>query len=75
MLLYYRPHRYVYLEMRSTVTDVPRSVCLLNTAVSCTRTAEPIEVPFRMKSGVGLGNHALGGGQDLPHWKGRFSGT
>ena len=33
-------------------------------AVSCAKTAEPIELAFGMLSGVGLGNHVLNGGPD-----------
>jgi len=34
--------------------------------VSYAETAEPIEMPFGMSTGVGLKNHAYGGGLDPP---------
>ena len=37
------------------------SVCLLDTAVSRTTTAEPIKALFRMWTQVSQGNHVLGG--------------
>jgi len=53
---------------RPTVTDVPWSVCvclcvsvcLLVTTVSPTKTDEPIEMPFRVLTPVGLRNQVLG---------------
>ena len=39
-------------------------VCLLDTTVSPTKTAEPIEAPFGLQTRVSPTNHALGGRQD-----------
>ena len=33
-------------RMRPIVTDVPSSVCVLDSMVSCTKTDEPIEIPL-----------------------------
>ena len=54
--------------MRPTVTDrVVWSVTLASPA----KTAEPIEMPFGLRTWVGPGNHVLDGGPD-PHGKGQF---
>jgi len=37
------------------------SVCLLDTIMSCAKTAEPIEMPFRFWTPVGPKNDSLGG--------------
>ena len=37
--------------MRSIVADVAWSVCLLVTTMSCVKTAEPIEMQFKVDSG------------------------
>ena len=37
------------------------------------KTAEPIEMPFGLRTRVGPGNHALDGVQ-IPHEKGNFEG-
>jgi len=39
-------------------------VCLLDTAMSCAKTAEPIEMSFGVWSRVSRGNHVLGGDPD-----------
>jgi len=54
------------------VTDVVWSVCLLGTAVSPTKTDEPIEMPFWLWIQVGQGNHELGGGPDTRGGRGNF---
>jgi len=41
--------------------------------VSPAKTAEPIEMPFALRTRVGLGNHVLDGVQ-FPHGKGQFGG-
>jgi len=50
---------------------VCRSVCLSVTVVSPAQTAEPIEMPFGLRTWVGPGNQVLDGVQ-IPHEKGRF---
>jgi len=63
--------------MRSVVTDrvawsVGLSVGLYLTLVSRAKTAEPIEMPFGLKTRVGPENHVLDWGPDIPHGKGQF---
>jgi len=48
-------------------------VCRFVTLVSPTKTAEPIKVPFGLKTLVGPGNHVLDGVQSPP-WEGQFFG-
>jgi len=36
--------------------------------------AEPIEMPFELRTWVGTGNHVLDGGPDLPVGRGSFEG-
>jgi len=48
-------------------------VCLSVTVVSPTKTAEPIEMPFGLKTRMGPGNHVLDGDPDTP-WEGAFFG-
>ena len=58
--------------MRSIVTDgVAWSVGLFVTLVNPAKTAEPIEMPFGLKTRVGSGNNVLDGGPDPP-WLGQF---
>jgi len=58
--------------MPSIATDrVAWSVGLSVTLVSHAKTAEPIEMPFGLRTRVGPGNHALDGVQ-IPHGKGQF---
>jgi len=58
--------------MRPIVTDrVALSVCLSVTLVSPAKTAEPIEMPFGLRTQVGPGNHALDGVQ-IPMGRGTF---
>ena len=45
--------------------------CLLGTQVSPTKTAEPIEMPFRGLTCIGTSNHVLDGDWD-PHKRGNF---
>jgi len=66
--------------MRPVVTDtwvawsVGWSVCRSVTLVSPTKMAEPIEMPFALRTWVGgPGNHVLDGVQ-IPHRKGQFWG-
>ena len=76
----FRPHRSTaYVDrstaMRSIVRDrVAWSVGLSVTLVSPDKTAEPIEMPFGLRTRVGPGNHVLDGGPDPPHGKGQFWG-
>jgi len=49
--------------------SVCRSVCLSVTFVSPAKTAEPIEILFRLRTRVGPRNHVLDGGPD-PRGKG-----
>ena len=56
--------------MRSIVTDrVAWSVGLSVTLVSPAKTAEPIEMPFGLRTRVGPRNHLLDCGPDPP-WEG-----
>jgi len=45
-----------------------------HSTVRCAKTAEPIDMPFWMKTRVGPGNHVLHGVQ-IPQGKGQFSGV
>jgi len=60
----------VYCYRPSSV--VCRSVCRSVTLVSPAKTAEPIEMPFELRTRVGPGNHVLDRIQ-IPHMKGQFS--
>jgi len=40
--------------------------------VSPAKTAEPIEMPFGLRTWVGPGNHVLDGGPDPPMGRGNF---
>ena len=42
--------------------------------MSAAKTAEPIEMPFGLRTRVGLGNHVLNGGPDNPMGRGNFEG-
>jgi len=53
--------------MRSIVTD---QVAWSVTLVSPAKTAEPIEMPYGLRSRVDPGNHILDGGPDPPQWEG-----
>jgi len=46
-------------------------VCRSGKLVSPAKTAESIEIPFRLRIQVGPGNHVLDGVQ-IPHGKGQF---
>jgi len=52
-------------QMWPIVTDVLRSICLLDTTMSCATADKPVEMPFRMWTLVGQRNHVFGGGSDL----------
>jgi len=47
------------------------SVCLLVTLLNPAKMAEPIEMPFRLRTRMAPMNHVLNGGPD-PHGKGQF---
>jgi len=56
--------------MQSTVIDrVAWSVGLSVTLVSPAKAAEPIQMPFGLRTGLGPGNHVLDGDPDPP-WEG-----
>jgi len=59
--------------MRPLATLVCLCVCLIDTTVIAAKTAEPIEMSFRLWTRVGPRNHKLGGGGD-PSGKGQFGG-
>jgi len=40
------------------------SACVLGTLVCCEKSAQPIDMPFRGLTPVGLRSHALNGGPD-----------
>jgi len=76
------PHRPYYVGLYvdaaycyrpSSSRSVGRSVCLPATLVSRAKTAEPIEMPFGLRTRVGPGNNVLDGGPDLS-WEGQFWG-
>jgi len=55
----------------ATASSVCVSVCLLDTTVSRTKTAEPIEVPFGVRTAnsgrpIGARNYVLRGGVEIP---------
>ena len=63
--------------MRLTVTDrvaYGLSVGLSVTVVSPAKMAEPIEMPFWVRSRVGTRSHVLHGGSDAPMKRGNFVG-
>jgi len=61
--------------MWSIVTDqVAWSVGLCVTLVSPAKTAEPIEMPFGLRTWVVPGNHVLDWGPDPPMGRGNFEG-
>ena len=72
-----RPHRgttyadVAYCYRPSSM--VCRPVCLSVTVVSQVKTAEPIEIPSRLKNWLGPRNHVLDRAQ-IPHGKGQFWG-
>ena len=75
MLLIIRPRR--LNDVRSVVTDrvawsVGRSVCRSVALVSPAKTAEPIEMPFGLRTLVGPVNHLLNDGPDPPMERGNF---
>ena len=47
-------------------------VCQSVTLVSPAKTAEPIEMPFRLKTWVGPRDHVLGGGSNPSMGRGNF---
>jgi len=49
-------------------------VCRSVTLVRPAKTAEVIEMPFRLMTPVGPGNHILDGGSDPPVGRGHFEG-
>jgi len=60
--------------MRPIATDVVcLSVCLSVTTSSPAKTAEPIEMPFGMQTGVGPKNYVVDGVQ-IPTRRGAFEG-
>jgi len=61
----------VYCYRPSSV--VCRSVCRSVTLVSPAKTAEPIEMPFRLRTRVGQENHVIDGYPDAP-WEGAIFG-
>ena len=76
-----RPHRttthvdaaYSYRPSSVVCRSVCRSVGLSVTLVSPAKTAAPIELPFGLRTWVGLGNHVLDGDPD-PRGKGQIFG-
>ena len=73
-----RPHRSttyigaVYCYQLSSV--VCQSVGLSVTFVIPAKMAEPIEMPFGLRTRVGPGNHVLDGGSRCPMGRGNFEG-
>jgi len=51
---------------------VCRSICLSVTLVSPAKVAEPIEMPFGLRTWLGPRDHALDGGSDPPMGRGKF---
>jgi len=65
--------------MRPILTDrvawsVGLSVGLSVTLVSPAKMAAPFELPFGLRTCVGLGNYVLDGGPDPPMGRGKFLG-
>jgi len=79
-----RPHRsttymyvdaaYCYRPSSVVCRSVGLSVCRSVTLVSPAKKAEPIEMPFGLRTRVSPGNHVLDGGSDPPTEKGNFEG-
>ena len=67
----YRPSGVVCLSVDLSVS---LSVCRSVTLVSPAKTAEPIEMPFGLRTRVGPGNHVLDGGSKSPMGRGNFEG-
>jgi len=65
-----------YRCMRPVATErVAWSVCLSVTAASCAKTAEPIDMPFGLRTWVGPRNNVgLLDGVQIPHRRGQFWG-
>jgi len=65
--------------MRPTTTDIARSVVLYLSVCSahgsCAKTAEPIEMPFRVLIHVGLRYNLLDRGPDFPREWALLRGT
>ena len=60
------PHRPYYVRRRGLLLPTEYSVvCRSVTLVSPTKTAEPIEMPFGLRTRVGIGNDVLDGDQIL----------
>jgi len=55
--------------------EVPRSVCLLVTFVSLTKSAEPIDMLFGVLTGMGPRIHILDGCPDFQTRRGTFVGV
>ena len=55
-------------------SEVCRSVCGSVQLVSPAKTAEPIEMPFGLRTRVGPGKHVLDGGPDFPVGRVNFLG-
>jgi len=47
-------------------------LCILDTTLSPTKAAEPIEFSFGMRTRVGSRNHVLGGARRIPHGNKHF---
>jgi len=62
-------NRFLIGHFRLNTGKRRRSVGLSVTLVSPAKKAEPIELPFWLRTWVGPGNHVLDGGPDPP-WKG-----
>jgi len=69
-----RPHRSTTYVDAACSYRPSSVVCLSVTLVSPAKTAAPIELPFRLRTWVGTGNHVLDGGPDPPMGRGKFWG-
>ena len=65
---------YCYRPSSVVCRSVCRLVCQSVSLVSRAKTAEPIEMPFGLRTRVGPGNHVLDGGPDLPMGRSNFEG-
>ena len=60
LLIYYGPHHYAQRSIRPIVTVLAWSVFLLVTSASPAKMAEPIKLPFGVRTRMGTRNHMLG---------------
>jgi len=80
--MFYSCDLFIIIRLRRSTTYIdvaycyrPSSVvCRSVTLVSPAKMAEPVEMPFGLRTLVGPGNHVLDGGPDPPMGRGNFQG-